>query len=74
MFPENERTAVQGPFPARSGDARRRLSGADLLKLVCDGLGLFMPLEPHHVLGVEPPGLLLQGLGCQILGLGTLPR
>lgn len=30
-----------------------------LLKLICDGLGLLMPLEPHHVLGVESPGLLL---------------
>lgn len=45
---------------------------ADLLKLISDGLGFLMPLEPHHVLGVEPPRLLLQGFGCQILGLGAL--
>lgn len=26
-----------------------------LFKLVSDSLGLFMPLKPHHVLGVKPP-------------------
>ena len=31
-----------------------------------------MPLEPHHVLGVEPPTLLLERLGRQVLGLGAL--
>ena len=31
-----------------------------------------MPLEPHHVLGVEPPALLLERFGCQVLGLGAL--
>lgn len=47
---------------------------ADLLKLISDGLGFFVPLKPHHVLCVEPPGLLLQGFGCQILGLSALQR
>lgn len=46
--------------------------GPHLLKLISDGLGLLMPLEPHHVLGVEPPRLLLQGLGCQVLRLCAL--
>ena len=31
-----------------------------------------MSLEPHHVLGVEPPALLLQGLGGQVLGFSAL--
>lgn len=43
-----------------------------LFKLIGDGLGLLVPLKPHHVLGVEPPRLLLQGFGCQILRLGAL--
>lgn len=43
-----------------------------LFKLIGDGLGLLVPLEPHHVLGVKPPGLFLQSLGRQILSLGTL--
>lgn len=45
---------------------------SDLLELICDGLGLLVPLKPHHILGVEPPGLLLQGFGCKILGLSAL--
>ena len=60
-----------GPWgPGRRGAGR----GPHLLELVCDGLGLLMPLEPHHVLGVEPPGLLLQGLGRQVLRLRALGR
>lgn len=43
-----------------------------LFKLIGDGLRLLVPLEPHHVLGVKPPGLFLQSLGRQILSLGTL--
>ena len=43
-----------------------------LFILVIDHLRLLMPLEPHHVLGVEPPALLLERLGCQVLGLGAL--
>jgi len=31
-----------------------------------------VPLEPHHVLGVEPPRLLLQGFGGQVLRFGAL--
>lgn len=46
--------------------------GPHLLKLIGDGLGLLVPLEPHHVLGVESPRLLLQGLGCQVLRLRAL--
>lgn len=46
----------------------------DLLKLIRNGLGFFVPLKPHHVLRVEPPWLLLQGFGCQILGLSALQR
>lgn len=44
----------------------------NLLKLIGDGLGFFMPLEPHHVFGVKPPGLFLQSFSCQILGFGSL--
>jgi len=43
-----------------------------LFKLIVDNLGFLVSLEPHHVLGVEPPALLLQRLGRQVLGLGTL--
>lgn len=77
MFPEERKEQpVREESCSRSQHALGMLgkSGADLLKLVCDGFGLFMPLEPHHVLCVEPPGLLLQGFGCQILGLGALRR
>ena len=57
------------------GRGRRGVGrGPHLLELVCDGLGLLVPLEPHHVLGVEPPGLLLQGLGRQVLRLRALGR
>lgn len=45
-----------------------------LLKLISDGLRFLMPLEPHHVLCVEPPGLLFQGFGCQILSFCALPK
>ena len=72
------------PEPARAGKrvagraslrGRRGVGrGPHLLELVCDGLGLLVPLEPHHVLGVEPPGLLLQGLGRQVLRLRALGR
>jgi len=43
-----------------------------LFKLIIDHLGLLVPLEPHHVLGVKPPALLLQSLGGQVLRLGAL--
>lgn len=43
-----------------------------LFELISDSLGLLVPLEPHHVLGVKPPRLLLQSLGGQILSLGAL--
>ena len=33
-----------------------------LFKLVVDDLGLLVSLEPHHVLGVKPPALLLERL------------
>lgn len=72
-----ERSSWSGTSPAAVPSMlweRWERAGADLLKLVRDGFGLFMSLEPHHVLGVEPPGLLLQGFGCQILGLGALRR
>ena len=45
-----------------------------LLKLFINGLGFLVSLEPHHVLGVESPGLLFQRLRCQILRLCTLPH
>lgn len=43
-----------------------------LFELVSDSLGLLVPLEPHHVLGVKPPWLFLQSLGRQVLSLGAL--
>lgn len=43
-----------------------------LFELVSDSLGLLVPLEPHHILGVKPPRLLLQSFGGQILSLGAL--
>jgi len=43
-----------------------------LFKLIIDHFGLLVPLEPHHVLGVKPPALLLQSLGGQVLRLGAL--
>lgn len=43
-----------------------------LFELVSDSLGLLVPLEPHHVLGVKPPRLFLQSLSGQILSLGAL--
>lgn len=43
-----------------------------LFILLINHLRLLVSLEPHHVLGVEPPALLLQGLGRQVLGLGPL--
>lgn len=46
----------------------------DLLKLISNGFGFFVPLKPHHVLCVEPPWLFLQSFGCQILGLSALQR
>ena len=43
-----------------------------LFIFIVDNLGFLVPLKPHHVLSVEPPALLLKGLGCQVLGLGPL--
>lgn len=43
-----------------------------LLILLVDDLGLLVALEPHHVLGVEAPALLLERLGRQVLRLGAL--
>ena len=43
-----------------------------LFIFIIDDLRFLMPLEPHHVLGVEPPALLLERLGRQVLGLGAL--
>ncbi len=43
-----------------------------LLELVVDDLRLLVPLEPHHVLCVEPPRLLLERLGRQVLRLRPL--
>ena len=43
-----------------------------LFILVIDHLGFLVALEPHHVLGVKPPTLLLERLGSQVLGLGAL--
>ena len=45
-----------------------------LLVLLSDGLGLLVPLEPHHVLGVKAPRLLLQRLGRQILSFCSLQQ
>lgn len=62
---------AKGPL-ADGHPGTRAQDEAHLLKLVGDGLGLLVPLEPHHILGVEAPRLLLQGLGCQVLRLGAL--
>lgn len=43
-----------------------------LLEFLVDDLGLFVPLEPHHVFGVEAPALLFQGFGSQILCFRSL--
>ena len=40
--------------------------------VICDGLWLFQSLEPHHVLGVEPPWQLLKCLCCHVLSFCTL--
>lgn len=53
---------------------QQKTSHDNLLKLISDGLGLFVPLKPHHVFCVEPPRLFLQGFGCQILGLSALQQ
>lgn len=45
---------------------------AHLLVLFVDDFWLLVPLEPHHVLGVKPPALLLQCLGSQVLALRAL--
>ena len=43
-----------------------------LLELLCDGLGLFVPLEPCLVLLMEAPALALERLGRQVLLVGSL--
>jgi len=43
-----------------------------LFIFIIDDLRFFMPLEPHHVLGVEPPALLLESFGSKVLRLGAL--
>ena len=43
-----------------------------LLKLLCDGLGLLVSLEPCLVLLVEAPTLTFEGLGRQVLLVGSL--
>lgn len=39
-----------------------------LFILLGNSLRFFVPLEPHHVFGMKPPGLLLQCLSGQVLG------
>ena len=43
-----------------------------LFIFIIDDLRFLMPLEPHHVLGVEPPTLLLESFCCQVLRLRSL--
>lgn len=43
-----------------------------LLKLLVDDLWLLVSLEPHHVLRMKPPALLLERLCGQILRLRSL--
>lgn len=43
-----------------------------LFIFLIDDLRLLVPLEPHHVLGVESPTLLFEGLRCEVLGLRAL--
>ena len=42
------------------------------LVVIRDGFGLLQSLEPHHVLGMEPPRQLLERLGGHVLGLRSL--
>ena len=51
---------------------RTTSSNAHLFIFIIDDLRFFMPLEPHHVLGVEPPALLLESLSSKVLRLGAL--
>ena len=51
---------------------RTTSSNAHLFIFIIDDLRFFMPLEPHHVLGVEPPALLLESFGSKVLRLGAL--
>ena len=44
----------------------------NLLKLIIDHFWLLVSLEPHHILGVKPPTLLLQRLSGKVLRLGAL--
>lgn len=43
-----------------------------LFIFIVNDLRFLVSLEPHHVFGVEPPALLLQRLGRQVLSLGPL--
>ena len=43
-----------------------------LFIFIIDDLRFLMPLEPHHVLRVEPPALLLESFCCQVLCLRPL--
>ena len=43
-----------------------------LLKLIIDHFWFLVSLEPHHILGVKPPTLLLQRLCRQVLRLSSL--
>lgn len=43
-----------------------------LFILFCDGLWLFVSLEPRLILLVETPTLRLECLGCQVLLISTL--
>ena len=44
----------------------------NLLKLIIDHFWFLVSLEPHHILGVEPPALLLESFGSKVLRLGAL--
>ena len=45
---------------------------SSLFILICDGLGLLVSLKPHHILGMESPGLLFQRFGSEKLSFGSL--
>ena len=51
---------------------RTTSSNAHLFIFIIDDLRFLMPLEPHHVLRVEPPALLLESFCCQVLRLRSL--
>lgn len=66
---------INSIFNTSTDDEHKQLSNTDtntkktyLFVFFINHFRFFMPLEPHHILSVKPPALLLEDFCSQVLG------